>query len=561
MLIYIIAAESFLGSTFFDSIMKMLFTLLALLLVVPVSLEAKVYRFSPQGALDMTAAVVRAARIMRNGDRIVFQRGTYHFRPDSAALMGLWPSNNTGGVKHVVFPLVGKDNISIDGGGSTFVFSGGTFPFAVIGCRNISIGNFSVTTENPPAVKFDVVEKDDSGFCVKMGNETKWVADEEGNVIFSLGGRSVRSRDGRISMHATDCININYLMTPASAGDKNEFPASFVGVKIKDIGGGKMRCSYYGDKHPKSIPMPYAVGQPVVLNLAEKRLEAVCFIESSDGVRVKRVNVKRFGGMCFVAQRSGNIRYDRLSVMPPEGTSDVTATADIFQCINCYGKVVIENCKAGYSLDDAVNVHGNYLVVTNVKGRYMNLKAMHMQHEKFFPYRPGDEIEITEPHTRRLITHAKVSYVKESETSNYDCQLVTDRDLDSVPVGSLVENITLCPNVVLKNNVFTHFPNIRLSGRGKILYKNNRISYCCCALVAFDLADYWYEAGRLSKLIVRDNVFNDCNALGGGSTINVGMSGWGDDAPKIHGTVVIKDNAVSGKSGPFIIQGVKNVEK
>ena len=115
--------------------------------------------------------------------------------------------------------------------------------------------------------------------------------------------------------------------------------------------------------------------------------------------------------------------------------------------------------------------------------------------------------------------------------------------------GTLVENVTLNPDVTIRRNDFHDHPNLRLSGRGKLLVERNRISRCVSALVGMDLADYWYESGRIADLTIRDNDFIDCNRLGGSAFLEFGVSGWGADAPKIHGRIRLENNRFEGVRG------------
>ncbi len=543
------------------TMLKRLF-LLAMCLVafatLPVAARRHRYSLSPDGQRDRTQEVLRLVRQLGRGDTLALERGEYHFHDEHARRMTLYPSNNTGGEKHVIFPLTGKRDVTIDGQGSTLVFYGQAFPLALLGCRGVTLKNFTITTRYPAAVQFTMREMRDDGFSVQLGQDTGYGVDSLGNVLFLLGGRDVRTQDGRISMHALNRMLIHYLMTPGSVGDKDEFPANFVGVRGRDLGRHMLDFRYYGDTHPKSVPSPYRVAEPVVLNLAEKRLQIACFMDSCDGVRVEHVAIRRFGGMGFVAQRSGNVLYEGVDVWPGEG-EEVSVTADVFQCINCFGRVDIRNSRAGHSLDDVINIHGNYLEVEHAAGRTLTLRARHLQHECFFPYRQGDSLEVISPHSREVVVRARVRRVIPDGADHFLCRVEVDIPTDAIPVGSLVENITLCPDVVIEGNTFSHFPHIRLSGRGHMLVRGNDISFCNTALVGNDLAEYWYESGRLSEMVIEGNRFADCNALGGQYVLTFGVSGWQQDAPKIHGRVVLRGNTYDGKSPRIQAYGVREV--
>ena len=61
-----------------------------------------------------------------------------------------------------------------------------------------------------------------------------------------------------------------------------------------------------------------------------------------------------------------------------------------------------------------------------------------------------------------------------------------------------------------------------------------------------DLADYWFESGRISDMAIRSNEIVN----GGG--FSFGLSGWGDgdtSAPKIHGRILLENNTFKSVKG------------
>jgi len=500
----------------------------------------------------------RIAALPPEGGTLRFENGEYHFHETDAKPMWLAPSNNQSGEKHVVFPLVGRRNVTIDGCGSTFVFHGRTFPFVATNCTGLTFRNFTVTTRYPSYAGFVVKENDKDGFTVKFDD---WVCPykiDGGQLTFALDGHDISTRDGRLSLHALNHLQIIYLMAPDSPGDKSEFPTAFVGVRAEDRGNHEVRFSYYGDKHRKSILLPYGVGEKVAVNLEEKRYRDVFFFEDCDGVVVENVAIRRFGGMGVVGQRSGNIRIDRLSAQPSNGER-VTLTADILQFINCYGALSVVGCDGGHSMDDWINIHGNYLKVLSVEGACVCVKPQHREQQGFFPYRPGDRVEFVTPHERTVTAAAHVRAVVRDVDDPSACLLTVDADLAGVvKAGQLVENATLNPDVTISGNHFVNYPHIRLSGRGKYVIENNRFERCRHAVVGMDQADYWFESGRISDMVIRNN------AVVNGGGFSFGISGWSGkkaDSPKIHGRIRLEGNtfeAIRGEKWEYF--GVREFE-
>ena len=387
---------------------------------------------SDGSGLDISNAteLVRSgiASLPEKGGALYFAKGTYHFYEDGSATMWLDPSNNQSGEKRVVFPLAGRRNVTIDGCGSTFVFHGRTFPFAATNCNGLTLRNFTVTTRYPSCAGFTVTAKDKDGFTVRFDEGVSPYKVADGHLTFMLDGHAVSTRDGRLSLHALDRLCISYLMVSGSPGDKSSFPASFAGVRAEDRGNREVRFTYYGDKHPKCRPLPYTVGERVVVNLEEKRYRDVFFFEDCRSVNIENVTIRRFGGMGLVAQRSGDIKVEGLKALPPEGER-VTLTADILQFINCYGQVSVTGCEGGHSLDDWINIHGNYLKILSVDGRRMRLKPQHPSQQGFFPYRPGDRIECLSAHTRAVTASARVLSVARDAQDASVAVITTDGEI------------------------------------------------------------------------------------------------------------------------------------
>lgn len=491
---------------------------------------------------------IALSRKWEAGESVVLSGGVHRFSEERTHKVFLSPSNNTSGEKNVVFFQRGRRDAVFDGGGATFVFTGRTFPFAACGCTNIVFRNFTVTTMNPSCAGFVTESKDDSGFVIRFDDGVCPYTIRDGEIVFDLDGHRISTLSGRLSLHALDRVCIHYLLTPKAAGDKDEFPAPFVGASAMDLGGGRLKFTYSNDPHPKNVRLPYEIGERVVINLEERRFRDVFFFEDCDGVRVENVLVRRFGGMGLVAQRSGNINIDRF-VTEPEKGERVTLTADIFQFINCYGDIRLEKCRVGDSLDDAINIHGNYLEVVEISDRKVRLRTGHEGHVGFFPYRPGDRIEFVVPNSREVVCSAVVTGCRPSVGSLVDCEVETDVKLSGVRTGMLVENVTLNPDVTITECRFYRYPQIRLSGRGRMLVRGNVFERAYCAMRFWDLAEYWFESGRLSTVEIVDNVFKNCTALGGSAFMTSGVSGWGQDAPKIHEKLILKRNRYEGVTG------------
>ena len=85
--------------------------------------------------------------------------------------------------------------------------------------------------------------------------------------------------------------------------------------------------------------------------------------------------------------------------------------------------------------------------------------------------------------------------------------------------------------------------------------------YAMGALLALDLADYWYESGRINHMVFQNNYMNGCNEMGGHRFIEIGIPGWKEqDVPKVHNYIEISNNVFENIPRKAIIAvGVQNL--
>ena len=493
---------------------------------------------------NCTAQVVAALGGLGDGDTLVFPKGEYHFGTEGALRRELAPSNNQTGEKNVVFPLIGKRNVTIEGNGSVFVFHGSTFPFAAQESRGLVLRNFTVRTPLPVHAGFQVTASDGDGFTIRFEKGVCPWEVKDGELVFRLEDRLLTTASGKMSMHALDRFCVHYLVTAAAdpVHDLHNLPAGYSAVTPEARDDGTVRFRYRTGSPGPSRTIPYAVGERLAINLEELRWRDAFFFEDCDGVRVEHVTISRFGGMGLVAQRSGNLTYDGVKILPEPGDT-VALTADMMQFIACYGQVTVQNCEGAHTMDDVIDVHGNYLGVEEQDGTRLRLRALHEDHKGFFPVRPGDDVEFVAMPSREIVGKARIATVAPDPSDRYAVTVTVEGPLPELKGKVYLENVTLYPDVVFRRNHFHHYPNLRFSGRGKCLIEENRLEHGWSALLVLDLPDFWYESGRVTDMTIRNNTFVDCNAIGGDTFIQIGVSGWnGEKTPKIHGRIVLEGN-------------------
>ena len=499
--------------------------------------------------INATAYVVKELnRLSETGGTLRFEPGEYHFYEDGALNGFFTPSNNASGKKRVCFPLLDAHGLTVDGGGAVFVFHGMAFPFIVSESSDVTLCNFTVDTAQSTVAALEIIEKAEEGFCCRIDREKSPFRTENGHLIFERENGCVSTADGKLSLHSLTRTDISYLFAGDTDANTENLAAPYIFTDAFDRDDGTV---YFRYRSESQIPVPYEIGEPVVINLEEKRERAVFFLENSENVTVRDITLRRGGGMGVIAQLCENVTVENVRTDKACHGDAVTLTADALHFVQCSGTVTIRNCNMESFLDDAVNVHGVYTVVDSVEKDRLHVHLGHAEQDFFNPYKAGDVLRILNHETLEVVCEAVVRDVY--FTSNDGCTLAVKAEFPtgtaSIKSGFLVENPGRMPDIVLRNNCFRDFPHILLSGEGTMWIENNRICDCLNAAVFRDHLGYWYESGRLGTVYFCGNILENCNKLGGNAFIEIGVSGYEpENAPLIHEHIEITDNTFVGLS-------------
>ena len=95
---------------------------------------------------DVTLAVNRLIESLRGNDKVtlLFPKGQYDFHPENGREMYRAVANHDNGLKRFAFPLFDCENITIDGGGSLFMFHGRMVPVTIERGKSITLKHFSI---------------------------------------------------------------------------------------------------------------------------------------------------------------------------------------------------------------------------------------------------------------------------------------------------------------------------------------------------------------------------------------------------------------------------------
>lgn len=437
--------------------------------------------------------------------RIIFQKGTYFFKPEGTFVKNHPITNHENGIKNIAFLFEGFESIEIDGGGSDFMFSGEMLPFLFDKSEKIRLTNLSIDWTVPFFIQGKVLAVDQSRgtYDLQMFNKGFDFKVESNKLKFPLSYGFTYSSIG-------ESLVFDYkTKSPVYGAGNLDIHRKQEDVFVEKLPSGMLRI-----KEKLKVYPP--VGSVITFkgpNGENRYAPAIHAIRSSD-IIIEFVNVYHALGMGFLGERSADIRLSKFNVMLRPGTDRMlSATADATHFCNCRGTVIMEDCLFENMLDDGTNIHGIYLIVEKVLGeKTIHASLGHFQQAGFIFAESGDEtwfLVAPIPHRTALNS---VSSIKVLDDRLMEIHF-KDKIPENLKPGDLVENKTWnTSNVIIRNcKMHNHRArNIVLKTPGKTLVENNYFSSMMASILLRAEAFFWYESGANENITIRNNTFVDC---------------------------------------------------
>lgn len=505
------------------------------------------YGADPTGAKESSHAVQDALAAAAEEDpathkTIYFPKGEYHFYAGYSAVRRLYASNtlswneahNLGYQdKYIGILVENMENVTIDGGGSKFIFHGNICTMAAINSRNVTFTNFEEDHASPSVVEMLVesVDPSDRSAIIYIspcydyeisGPTITWVAEpnspEETEPYWKLGGANTEG----ISNVTLDAI--------AGAPSGGNAPWNNV-TTIQEIDATHLKITY---SSTSNLP---AVGKRYQRRNTAPRMTPGVFVSECDNVTFRNAVYRFLHGFGMLLQVTKDVTFDNVTVGGNTDTGrDCGGFADFIHGSTVAGTVTIQNCNFDGAQDDAINIHGTYLQVTKISEDRKTLEVRYMHAEAWgFPqYHIGDTVDFTsqtdmtpvENSTRRVVALCNPGEGKNmdgtarSKDKENDMRTIIVTLDEGIPeeittdssnnYGYVMENVTYTPDVVIDNNRFSNINacGILVTTRKPIQITNNYFDRTSNASIYIAGATHGYnESGRVEDLLIQGNTF------------------------------------------------------
>jgi hypothetical protein len=287
----------------------------------------------------------------------------------------------------------------------------------------------------------------------------------------------------------------------------------FTTAQAEDLGDRKVRLTY------KSGRMDMVKGHQYQFRNVERDTVSAHNNRSRDLV-FRDCRFYMLPGMGIVSQFTEDLTFQRVNVMPPEGTLRTCAAwADGFHFSGCRGEILVDECRFSGMQDDPINVHGTHLRIMAKTGEnQVLLRFVHGQTYGFAAFQPGDEVAVVSHASLRERPenpHRKVTAIapKPDDKSGKEWLLTLDGPVPAFDTNDVIDNITWYPNFTARNCHVTmdSCRGFLITTRGKVLVEGNKFNRCAMpGILIEDDAEGWFESGPVRDMTIRNNSFIGC---------------------------------------------------
>lgn len=437
--------------------------------------------------------------MMANGNKasvvtISFAPGRYNFFPDSAykTLLDISNTNDTPlSLKAVALYFVNSNYVKLNAPGAKIVLRGKMIETFVDKCENISIHGLSFDYERPTVSELKVINVTDHYADLQVHQDSKYSIKDSTLTWEGEGWRYQPDWYWQVLDPKTEELSRQNMDL----------------AKVKFEQEGSMLRAWFSKNPGFKTGLIYQ-------NRDITRDCAGIFMLRSKNIILKNIHICFMHGMGVVSQFCENISIDSVVVGPDEKSGRTcSAWADILHFSGCRGLINVNNCFLSAANDDAINVHGTYLKITEkISPNQIRVRFMHHQTYGFDAFEAGDSIDFI--HSSNLLTFGNNKILSAKKINDKEIILTLQKPVPSdILDNNVVENTTWTPRVWIHNTTITKIPTrgILVTTRRKVVIENCTFQRTCMSGIQIeDDAEDWYESGMVRDFTIRKNNFVEC---------------------------------------------------
>ena len=410
-------------------------------------------------------------------------------------------------VLSTAFFLKGRKNVTLDFAGATLTLHGKIQPFLLDRCENVTVKNVTVRYDRCGYTQGEVVSIDrrvirlrvDRGkFPYRIEHEAlifhaaTWTGgriDREPCFTQFFDGATRRGKAMPLAFFAPDPY-----VDPSIPWAAKAF--RFTAAE-KD---GVLELTSAADMWIADVVR----SGDVMVIAHEPRTFSSCLMRECRNVGIVNYRILNGTGMGIFPFHCENILIDGFKVFCDERSPSIIGnSADAIHAFSCSGDFTVRNSVVEGTIDDALNVHGNFYQVKSVRGNVIVADTGSQPFADTAVFLPGDRIRVCRGHTLETAGEYRIVSLRKAERKAVEMTL--DRPVGDHAPNDAIENMSAQCRLTISNCRFGKAnSHLRLQTRGGILVEN-----CESELPLRMTGDmtYWFESSPCERAVFRNVVF------------------------------------------------------
>lgn len=456
----------------------------------------KTVLLSEYGILPGTDFLPALAALFRENPEdceFVFEPGDYRLtgwleRPLALSNTDVIPA------RRLAVVLEGMKNVRLRGSGARFLCEGRMQPLTLLGCENVTAGDFVIDWEKPMVAEGIVTAFTDESVDLFLDPVLFPHKLEEGRILFDIGGE-----------WSPVCgfmqFDANTRTVRRTTGDRFS-----LGPVLGMPGDHVYR---FAANRPDT-----AVGSIAVLR-HNAREHAAIFSEHCRNLTFERIDVHSSGGLGCLCQFCDTLTFREVNFLPNReaGRVVVSGRDDGMHVTCCSGTVTVERCSFLGLMDDPINVHGCCVPAVEWKDeRTLCCRYGHPQACGFDRWaEAGDEIVFIDRRSMEQLGTARAAAFRPADAHTFLLTFDAPQGEEIRKRSVAVDNLTHTAAFVCENNRFgsCRARGVLVSTPKPVRIRNNWFESSGSAILVAGDANGWFESGECHDVEIAGNVFTD----------------------------------------------------
>lgn len=449
---------------------------------------------------------------VNSGDTILFDiKAEYHFYKDFSEHKVCHMTNTDSFKnpdKYFAFMIENKENITIDGNGSTLVVHGAMCAFALFNCKNIVFKNLRITYNSPTNYELTVISKNSNKIRYSIPESTDFIVKGKSIKFFE---QSPFSKKNYYEYKNNSQCYCNVIHREGKVFRTQLSPIKGT-IRINRLSKTEIECTYI-------IPPAFNLGDIVTMSKNWSRDNCGLFFCECSNIVSENITVNYMHGFGWLSQMCENLTFNNIKFTPDfERGYTVSSFADLIHVCGCKGYVNICNCLFEHPHDDGINIHGAFLRFEKQLGSHTAMfEFVHKQQGGYKNFFKGDKVKF---YSRMDLGELDGVYTVKDTFDDIDNKLVTITFNEELPVMKskmvVAENITYNPKVTISDCLFRDIPTrgILCTTTEESEIKNNTFKNLIMPdiFISCDCKD-WYESGPCKSMKIHNNTFSQKNPI------------------------------------------------